>query len=380
MSELGEVLELLHRARERWTTVRATIRAWRHHQRTMGAWEAFRESDSGWTSYGLLAGDDGDPPEPETSESSSRLWIDSERVRLERDDVHSYLGIRVGRLWWHYDEVNGAISNEDNPEHGSGVGEEFRHLFDPSGISGGMHFDVVGSREVTAREGIAVRAVPRPTRDPHHHLHLPHGADEHELVVDAKRGVLLRLASRYRGEEFYVVELTEIAFDERLDDDLFVFHPPAGERVRTAGAGLALHDLSIEEVQRRTSFLVWIPRELDPGWDMRAHYISGDDRPRMPEAVHIHYSRRNASHQFAIHETAVGERDEWGGWETRERDGEQLLVASEPQAQVRLERDGTQITIHSQRLELERLLELVDLLVPAPDEPPPLSAGRNGRS
>jgi len=38
-----------------------------------------------------------------------------------------------------------------------------------------------------------------------------------------------------------------------------------------------------------------------------------------------------------------------------------------------VERDGTQITIHSPNMELEQLLALVDMLVPARTDPPPLS-------
>jgi hypothetical protein len=274
VSELGDLLELLHLARDRWTTVRVTIRAWRHHQRTMGAWEAWQESSQGQSStHFALVGDD-DTPEPETSGAIARLWIDGDRVREEREGDFPYLGIRVGRLWWHYDEMNGAISNKDNPEHGSGVGEEYRYLLDPSGISGGVRFEIDGHAKVAGRGGIRVRAFPRPTDHPHHELHLPHGADEHELVVDRERGVVLRLASRFRGEDFYVVEMLDVGFDATFEKDLFVFRPPPGERVRLSGERFPLHDVAIEEAQRRASFTVWIPGTLDPGWEMRTHYIA----------------------------------------------------------------------------------------------------------
>jgi hypothetical protein len=319
--------------------------------------------------------------EPETSEAWTRLWIDGDRMREEREGEHEFVGVRVGQRWWHYDELSGAISNEDNLEMGSGIGQQFRHFLDPSTLIGGLRFEPLGRAHVAGRDGLRVRAVPRETGDPHLDLHLLHAGDEHELVVDGERGVLLRVGSRFRAEDAYVVELVEVSFDEELSDELFVFRPPPGERIRPAGARFTFRDITIEEAQREASFTVWIPRELDAGWEMLVHYMPGDERPAMPEAVTIHYSRHDATHQFSLHLTATSERDEWGGrWEPLERNGEELLVASEPQARVRLEREGTQITISSQDLELEWLLDLVALLVPAPDEPPPLSAGNSDRS
>ncbi len=52
------------------------------------------------------------------------------------------------------------------------------------------------------------------------------GADEHEVVVDAERGVLLRCASRLRGEDFDALEVEEIHFDEHLDAEVFGARQP----------------------------------------------------------------------------------------------------------------------------------------------------------
>src|SRR5262249_62387981 len=133
---------------------------------------------------------------------------------------------------------------------------------------------------------------------------------------------------------------------------------------------------TMEEAQRAPSSPVWIPSPLAVGWQRRTVHMPAEERPPTPEAVSIHYSRDDASHQFSIHETNAAERDPWEGYwepEPREWNGEEMLVATEPQARVRLERNGTQIVIQSEDLELEWLLGLVDLLVPAPDEPPPLA-------
>ena len=52
------------------------------------------------------------------------------------------------------------------------------------------------------------------------------GADEYEVVVDAERGVLLRCASRLRGENFDALEVEEIHFDEQFSEEEFDSRQP----------------------------------------------------------------------------------------------------------------------------------------------------------
>ncbi len=52
------------------------------------------------------------------------------------------------------------------------------------------------------------------------------GADEYEAVVDAERGVILRLASRLKGRDFDALEVEEIFFDERFPEDVFTAREP----------------------------------------------------------------------------------------------------------------------------------------------------------
>jgi hypothetical protein len=52
------------------------------------------------------------------------------------------------------------------------------------------------------------------------------GADEYEAVVDAERGVLLRVASKLDGEDFDALEVEEIYFDERFGEEVFTSREP----------------------------------------------------------------------------------------------------------------------------------------------------------
>ena len=55
------------------------------------------------------------------------------------------------------------------------------------------------------------------------------GADDYLLSVDAEVGVILRLASRLRGEEFDVFEVLDIAFDEAFAEGTFRLELPGVE-------------------------------------------------------------------------------------------------------------------------------------------------------
>jgi hypothetical protein len=52
------------------------------------------------------------------------------------------------------------------------------------------------------------------------------GADEYEAVVDAERGVLLRLASKLDGKDFDALEVEEIHFDEQFYEEVFTSREP----------------------------------------------------------------------------------------------------------------------------------------------------------
>ena len=54
-----------------------------------------------------------------------------------------------------------------------------------------------------------------------HGFYAPDGTTDHLLLVDAEVGTILRVAARLEGREFYVAEVTEIAYDEQFPDGTF---------------------------------------------------------------------------------------------------------------------------------------------------------------
>jgi hypothetical protein len=52
-------------------------------------------------------------------------------------------------------------------------------------------------------------------------FYAPDGTTDHLLLVDEEVGTILRVAARFEGREFYVAEVTEIAYDERFPEGTF---------------------------------------------------------------------------------------------------------------------------------------------------------------
>ena len=101
-------------------------------------------------------------------------------------------------------------------------------MFDP-GVSHlelyELEMCVVGRTRQAGREAIRVEATKpggwdRPP-DP-----MWWGADDYELLVDAERGVILRLTSCIGGRAFDVTEVLDIHFDEHFPEGTFVLGLP----------------------------------------------------------------------------------------------------------------------------------------------------------
>src|SRR5262245_14191500 len=189
MSELGDLLVLLHDAGLRTRTVRATGRTWHHADRARAAADRAREDQA--------APGDREPPAADQEAPGERVtaW----RLLFERPDR--------------------ALVERDRP------GSEFRPplaslLLDPSVLLGAFRFTVTGHAEIAGRPAIAATAV-RTGRIPDLQTGLLPGADGLELMVDAEFGVLLRLVCTAQGEAFDVQQVREIAFDAPIPEGAF---------------------------------------------------------------------------------------------------------------------------------------------------------------
>jgi hypothetical protein len=384
VTELGDLLVLLHGARARVSTVRAVVRTW-HHVRVRDEAIARLVKRGDVVTYAPT-----EVPERDSAESLVRVWFaPPDRVREQREDPDgARLAVRRGRLWWRYDAHNGAMSNEDQPEVGGGIGEEFGWLLDPAAVIGLLDFGPISPGLRAGRRVLRVRAVPRVSAhgsdEPLWRLGAI-GADELGLEVDADRGTLLRVESRFEQQPFAVSEVVEISFDEQFPDDTFVFTPPPGEDVRSIAEEFGVRrDLTIEQAVALAPFVVWIPARVPAGWETQIAFAAAQDRPPAAPHVFLHYRAPDGTHALSITESPADhpreiEAEGPGGlWREIKRDHRQIHVREPAEtwqpAQARADLDRTRILISSTDLGAEALADLAAGLVRAPSEPPTLEA------
>jgi hypothetical protein len=183
-----------------------------------------------------------------------------------------------------------------------------------------------------------------------------------EYLVDAERGVLLRLATFLDGEPFAIHEFVSVAFDEEIADDVFVFVPPPGEEVRNAlDVRHELRIVRLHEAARVAPFGVYVPAVVPDGWRMRVHFIAENNQHGWPANVSIHYADEMASVNLNVNQQAAS--------------GEALPARAPDGDDWRIEHlaiGGTRVQISTGDLGLDAIAELAATLVPAPSEPPAL--------
>lgn len=367
---IGDLLELIYGAGDRWRTVRLTLRHWHHPGRAREAVERHHRerATSGARLVALYGGAGG--PEPDEIEHIVRVWLDGDRAREERDGPYAFprLGVRDGSQWWLYSREHGASRNEGDPNHTSGIGEQALMLLRPAHVLAGLRLERAGEVEVAGRPALLVHGTPRSReREAAFALfQLGFGADAYELAFDRERGVMLRTTSLLDGLPLTATEVLEIAFDEEFPPETFRFELPEGESFRP----LFSHPehVTLERAGELAPFTVLSPAEVPADWQLHVLYLPGDDRPPMPPSVNLHYHSRDASQQLTIAQTAAGEedREEWLEWE--ESDGVLVAGPAEPRGlepgYARIERSGTRATLSSAELPRERIEALARSLRP----------------
>jgi outer membrane lipoprotein-sorting protein len=366
VSELGDVLELLYGARGRYTTARLEASERRRYRLQNEAHERARRqysSDGVGISYG--------PPVdlPEEGEANTRSWFaQPNRFREERvEHGREYLVLGDGARFWTSTPEWATVVQD-----GVGwllVNPSMRLLLDPSVVLPLLELEVRGQTTGAGRDAIEVHGTPRNAAA--FDIPMPVGATEYELLVDAERGVLLRVASLLDGVSFDTIEVTDAAFDEPLDEALFHYEPRAGEEVLRPQDVSPGEPVSVEEAAARASFTVLVPGSLGRGWHTHVLYVAG--RNRIAETVHISLYRDEGMNSVSLRETAPPfESWQLNSTEEREQEGTTLRVSSDGFPRVLVEVEGTCAELSSQSYTPEELSQLALTLVPAAKERPPL--------
>ncbi|MGD0197611.1 MAG: hypothetical protein ABSC56_06865 [Solirubrobacteraceae bacterium] len=389
LPELGSLLALLHRADDPFSTVAVAYRLWVHRERSFAAFGADMEARKA-SGYGVAtihsarrsnaAGED----EPVVaSEEVVRIWRSEDRYRQEVEGGErdgSYL-VRDGKLWWNWDRVSGARSNEDDPEHGLGVGgEELAIMLDPTPLLGLLRFRVTGRAVIAGRPVVVAEALPRLGRSRAQaqsvRLHLlGSGAERYELSVDEQLGVLMRVVALRDDEPFREVTTIAITFDEPITEDRFRFEPPAGETIQPSRERQRPEQVSVIEAQQLAPFTVLIPDRVPADWHPHCIYIAASERPPRPAQVWLNYRSDDGHQSVSIIEMAAADRpadyDQMmagDGWQDLPQEGTVVRVTrAGTQTQAHVERDGTFVFLMSENLGRDELATIAARLKPAPN-------------
>lgn len=383
--ELGALLSLLHGAGDSFQTVQATYRTWRHNQRGAEAYRADaeerqRRGTSGSFVIARPVAGSGDPPPPVTEETI-RIWRDGPRLREERHGGRrdGYYGIADGPLWWFWDEQMGAMSNQEDPSVGSGVGQELNVMISPTPLLSSLLFRVTGHSQVAGRATVTAHATPRP-QDPRHsgfvfELHeLGIGAAHYQLEVDQERGVLLAVAAIRDEQPFHKITTLAIRFDEPIAAETFQFTPPEGEEIQpTLSHRDSLQPITLPQAQQRAPFTVFMPARVPGTWQVECIFIEASRRPPSPAQVALRYRSNDGHESVSIsqkaaadnhYETMIGPES----WQEVTRDGVTIKIRSPEwaQAQAYIERDGTFVFLVSDNLTSDQLATIAASMRPAP--------------
>lgn len=386
MSELGDLLDLLYGAGERWSTARLVVRTWGDSELSG---EAMRRDAAARRAQGAsVMVSSRDHGGPSTWEMTTRAWVDRPhdraRTELSRDHGDS-LTVRAGRLWWSYSPHSGSMLNESDPDIGGGGAISLDWMLEPSAVISALELTVTGETVVAGRPAVAVVGVPRPA-DPRHGVGLPlaQGADEVRLAVDRERGVLLRFESRLEARPFSVQEVVELAFEEALDDGLFRFVSPDSSPVRSPRETVSRPKaVSVEEVARRASFTVLVPTRLPRGWRVDVAYSPPAARPPRPESVTLEVrSADRLEPRVRVHQGPAPIPDSLE-WEQVERGGVRILVwrhlgpGPGGTYEAKTEIAGTHVRANGD-VDRDVLLDIVASLEPAPPALPPMGPTASG--
>jgi outer membrane lipoprotein-sorting protein len=242
--EYRALTDLLFGARERYRSVRATVR---HCRRGVLATEAINR----YVEYGFRNNilSNFDPPYDEPRyreygdlEEVSRLWHERpDRWRQETDPSDgSGTAYRVADgkgPWWAYSPPDRALYSPTNEPREFSPDRGLSGLLDPYELRHNeLNYRVLGTGRRTLEPGSAmgVRETVEVEAEAVSWNYAPlepfeDGADDYALSVDAEIGIILRLASRLGGEEYDLFEVSDIAFDEVFAEGTFRLELPGVE-------------------------------------------------------------------------------------------------------------------------------------------------------
>lgn len=230
MSDLGDLLELIHCAHAKLSTLEAEYRDWMKPRPSLRV--SIERSELGEPQIRWRGGG----PFMRTVAASRRIWLHApDRVRVEvmygRQLVR--IGVRDGADWLRWHRVAGVMSgNLSDVVGGRSViapALVFPPLIQPAQLLAALRFEPVGKGTRAGREVLAARARAR-------HSSVAAQTLSHEFEFDAEHGTILRRATFEEGEPVSVTEAVAVRYNDPIEPKRFELVPPDGLSARPVEA------------------------------------------------------------------------------------------------------------------------------------------------
>ncbi len=236
MSELGDVLELLHDAARRVTTLSVTLREWWDEDQSRRAMAAAVRNARG-TSVTWSVGDGEPSPRPSDREHRTSIYYQRPgRYRIQRQpeaasQEPAILHVCDGTREWTYvpDRAEAWVQQP-------GAHQLVDDLLDPAWLPGEFLLGLAGRLRHQGQAAVALHGRLRAGQDRGFGTRAHPGAEEIRAIIDADTGLLLELTSLFEGEPLSSRSLHEVVLNQPLDQALFGFTPPPGTRVEDVEA------------------------------------------------------------------------------------------------------------------------------------------------
>lgn len=233
MSELGDLLELLHEAHFRESTLRAEYREWlRPRPNLVLGRSEFEDQRLQWRGVG---------PFPRATVGIRRIWLKrpaSLRVEMHADNKLIRFGVLNRRQWWRWDVNEGAVTSEaPNETNGRWWIPPLLSppLLEPVQLLMTLRLQPTGRGVRAGRDVVCAGAIPR-TAEASGRTRV------YELEFDAEYGTMLRRSVFDDGLLVATTAAVDVEFDGNLSRGLFEFTAPDGEPTRRIQSGASLHD------------------------------------------------------------------------------------------------------------------------------------------
>ena len=281
MTPPADVVQLLHGASSSFTTLAAAVRTWEHPARFQ---QACHQAGVFGTSAATSCLPGADPDEIEWT---GRVWLGGpDRFRVEeRDRQGGQRIVAVDRDRWFMQTSRGQLVADDGLPPAGAYG--FADVLEAALYPRWPEYQPIGRALHSGRE--CLRVLARGCDIPDWRIRPAElVGDERELLIDAERGVVLRVESRTAGQPFYVADLCDVVFDEPMADSLFSLQAKPGSPVLSYAEYEAYPWPCLADAVQRASFTVLVPsarRRRIGGVLVRSARRAGGSAAQLPARI-----------------------------------------------------------------------------------------------